>query len=112
MDDNGYELIDTARGPLRHRRLFFDEPLWRAHYGAVANTFLWPLLHLVREPLPEVTGYCPARAVPEPNEWEAYRAVNGEFAKAAAGERPDASVWVHDFHLALVPALLRAHGHE
>jgi trehalose 6-phosphate synthase len=110
-DERGFELIPTDQGKLRHRRLFFDEATWRAHYGAVANSFFWPLLHLVREPLPDVTSYYPRPETPAASEWDAYRRVNEQFA-AAVLEEPGSgrSCWVHDYQLALVPGLLRDGG--
>jgi trehalose 6-phosphate synthase len=106
-DENGCELIETARGPLKHRRLYFSNATWQAHYGEVANSFFWPLLHLVREPLPERTGYYPAPTTPAIDDWNAYRAVNLAFAAAALDERTAETCWVHDYQLALVPEMLR-----
>lgn len=106
-DEAGYELVTTPRGPLRHRRLFFDAETWRQHYSQVANSFFWPLLHLVRAPLPEVTGYYPVPAEPSPAAWRAYLDVNAAFARAAL-EADGPSAWIQDYQLALVPGLLRA----
>lgn len=107
VDAKGFELIPSARGPVCHRRLFFDERTWTDHYGAVANSFLWPLLHLVREPLPERTGYYPAPEAPSAEAWAHYQAVNASFAEAGVTGSTHATAWVHDYQLALVPALLR-----
>lgn len=66
-------------------------------YARHANSTIWPLYHdLVR----------PAEHDPQ---WrEAYRAANHAFAAAAAREAAvGASVWVHDYHLHLVPSMLR-----
>jgi trehalose 6-phosphate synthase/phosphatase len=42
------------------------------------------------------------------SDWDAYRAVNARFADAIAAElRVGDLVWVHDYHLMLVPRLLR-----
>lgn len=107
-DERGFELIPTEQGKLRHRRLFFDDVTWRAHYGAVANSFFWPLLHLVREPLPDLTSYYPRPATPNASDWEAYRRVNEQFAQAVLEEPGSGhSCWVHDYQLALVAKLLR-----
>ena len=112
-DARGFEIIPTAQGDLRHRRLFFDEGTWQAHYAAVANSFFWPLLHLVREPLPDHTAYYPAPEVPSPRDWAAYANVNERFAMAALEEAPaPRTCWIHDYQLALVPALLRACAFE
>lgn len=66
-------------------------------YGSIANAALWPVFHdridLVRI---------------ESKGWSAYEAVNQRFADALADEyRPGDIVWVHDYHLLRVPALLR-----
>jgi trehalose 6-phosphate synthase len=106
-DDRGYELPETPRGPLRHRRLYFGSSVWHGHYVDVANSFLWPLVHLVRHDLPSVTGYYPAPATPTASDWRSYLAVNTAFAEAAATERYADWCWVHDYQLSLVPALLR-----
>ncbi|MFC7548396.1 trehalose-6-phosphate synthase [Plantactinospora sp. GCM10030261] len=73
-----------------------DEDI-RDHYEGFANATLWPLYH---------------DAVEQPTYhrrwWEAYRRVNQRFADAAAEVAdPEAVVWVQDYHLQLVPAMLR-----
>lgn len=70
----------------------------RDHYEGFANATLWPLYH---------------DAVEQPEYhrrwWEAYQRVNQRFAAAAAKvAEPGALVWVQDYHLQLVPGLLRA----
>lgn len=110
-DEAGYELIPTAQGDLRHRRLYFDEFTWQAHYAAISNSFLWPLLHLVREPLPDLTTYYPRPALPSAEEWAAFTTVNEAFADAAIREQGHVQTcWVQDYQLALVPEMLRARG--
>ena len=109
-DSRGFELLDTTRGPLRHRRLYFGSSTWQGHYADVANCFLWPLFHLVRYDLPAVTGYYPAPAAPTNPDWRSFVAVNTSFAEAAAEERSVPWCWIHDYQLALVPRLLRERG--
>jgi alpha,alpha-trehalose-phosphate synthase [UDP-forming] len=67
------------------------------YYEGFSNATLWPLYHDVITP-PEYH-----------REWhEAYRAVNYKFAAAAADAAAEgATVWVHDYQLQLVPALIR-----
>ncbi|MFB9236237.1 trehalose-6-phosphate synthase [Plantactinospora siamensis] len=69
----------------------------RDHYEGFANATLWPLYHdAVEQP------------VHHRRWWEAYRRVNQRFADVVAETAdPDAVVWVQDYHLQLVPALLR-----
>ena len=66
-------------------------------YNRVCNDTLWPLLHYFGDRL---------RLTPEA--WQRYVNVNERFADAILEHSgPDSRVWVHDFHLMLVPALLR-----
>jgi trehalose 6-phosphate synthase len=67
-------------------------------YLGFANRTLWPLYHdAVRAPSFERDW------------WRAYVAVNRRYAEAAAAAAAvDATVWVHDYHLQLVPMMLRA----
>jgi trehalose-6-phosphate synthase len=106
----GFEFVPTPHGSLRHRRLFFDPATWAGHYVTVANSFLWPLLHLIRIPLPEVTSYYPQPERLTREAWEAYREVNRRFAEAACEETTARTCWVHDYQLALVPGNLRSLG--
>ncbi len=67
------------------------------YYEGFSNATLWPLYHDVIVP-PEFHREW----------WEAYVAVNRRFAEAAAEAADDnAVVWVHDYQLQLVPAMLR-----
>ena len=67
-------------------------------YARFANGVLWPVLH-DQEEHPD----------PDPDDWRAYRAVNARFADVIAREaRPGDRIWLHDYHLLLVPRLLRA----
>lgn len=67
------------------------------YYEGFSNATLWPLYHDVTAP-----------PVFDRRWWEAYRQVNERFAEAAAREAADgAVVWVQDYQLQLVPALLR-----
>lgn len=67
------------------------------YYEGFSNATLWPLYH-------DVTG----RPIFERRWWEAYVRVNHRFAEVAASVSPQGSVvWVHDYQLQLVPAMLR-----
>jgi trehalose 6-phosphate synthase len=67
------------------------------YYEGMSNASLWPLYHDVVEK-PEYHR----------NWWDTYVQVNKRFAeRAAAVAAEGAIVWVHDYQLQLVPALLR-----
>jgi trehalose 6-phosphate synthase len=67
------------------------------YYEGFSNSSLWPLYHDAIE-----------TPVYKRSWWEAYRRVNQRFAESAAEEAaPGATVWVQDYQLQLVPAMLR-----
>ncbi len=68
------------------------------YYEGFSNDALWPLYHdALRESTYDV------------DQWEAYRTVNERFAVTLANVAPeDSVVWIHDYQLQLVPAMLRA----
>ena len=67
-------------------------------YEGFSNATLWPLYHDVI-----------AAPVYKRTYWDAYVRVNQRFAEAAAeAAAPGALVWVQDYQLQLVPAMLRA----
>ncbi|MEM7309599.1 MAG: bifunctional alpha,alpha-trehalose-phosphate synthase (UDP-forming)/trehalose-phosphatase [Planctomycetota bacterium] len=67
------------------------------YYNRLSNRCLWPLFH-----------YCTDRVEFDEESWRVYSEVNRKFADAVLAEaRPGDLVFVHDFHLALVPAMLR-----
>jgi len=84
-------------GTLRLRPVPIAEDELRGYYEGFANSTLWPLYHdAVEQPVFD-RGW-----------WETYRTVNRRFAEAAAEvAEPGAAVWVQDYHLQLVPQLLR-----
>ncbi len=79
------------------RAVHLTETEVEAYYNGFCNRALWPLFH-----------YFPSYAVYDPQGWGAYCAVNARFAEAAAEE--EGPLWIHDYHLMLVPRLLRDRG--
>lgn len=62
-----------------------------------ADSILWPLFH-----------YHPGEITFDESAWNAYREANRLFAKEIAKDVQDNDlIWVHDYHLMLLPALLR-----
>jgi trehalose 6-phosphate synthase len=70
----------------------------REYYEGFSNETLWPIFHDVI-----------VLAAFHRNWWNTYRTVNHRFAMAIAEvAAPGATVWVHDYQLQLVPAMVRA----
>lgn len=77
--------------------LFLTEDAVADYYTGFSNSSLWPLLH-----------YLPSYASYDRRWFEAYINVNGTFAQVMVSRaKPGDMVWVHDYHLMLLPALLR-----
>lgn len=81
------------------KRVFLSPKETKGYYLGFANQALWPLCHLAH-----------VRPQFRKEDWAEYRKVNGLFAKALLDEirhieRP--IVLVQDYHLALVPALVK-----
>ncbi|KAI9886578.1 MAG: Fe(2+) transporter [Watsoniomyces obsoletus] len=77
--------------------VFVSDDLADKHYNGFSNSTLWPLFH-----------YHPGEIVFDETTWQAYREANRLFAKAVAKDVNDGDlVWVHDYHLMLLPAMLR-----
>ncbi len=69
----------------------------KGYYQGFANNALWPLCH-----------YFLGRVHYDEEEWQVYEQVNTKFAETTLQEATDEAVlWVHDYHLALVPCHLR-----
>lgn len=67
-------------------------------YLGFSNSTIWPLAH----------NFLGRTAYLE-EDWETYVAVNQKFASAVADEaKPSDLIWVNDYHLALVPQVLRS----
>jgi trehalose 6-phosphate synthase len=85
-------------GGIRMKAVGLDAADVRDHHEGFANATLWPLYHDAVAP-----------PVYHRRWWEAYQRVNRRYAEAAAeAAGPGAVVWVQDYHLQLVPGLLRA----
>jgi alpha,alpha-trehalose-phosphate synthase [UDP-forming] len=85
-------------GGYRLRLLSLTDEEVADYYHGFANRSLWPLCH-----------YFPTRAEFEIDEWRSYESVNRLFARTASVSVPAHGLtWVNDFHLALVPRMLRS----
>ncbi|CAO3615110.1 unnamed protein product [Cunninghamella echinulata] len=77
--------------------VFVDDDLAELHYNGFSNSILWPLFH-----------YHPGEISFNEEWWEAYQKVNQLFADAIDEIVQDGDlVWVQDYHLMLLPSMLR-----
>ncbi|KAK4094169.1 CAZyme family GT20 [Purpureocillium lilacinum] len=77
--------------------VFIDDELADRHYNGFSNSILWPLFH-----------YHPGEITFDESAWIAYQEVNRLFAKTVIKDVQDGDlIWVHDYHLMLLPQMLR-----
>ena len=75
----------------------------------LGETIEYSSLHACRSTLEDPTHYFPALVSFDEGPWAIYERINQVFCDAVLEEAgPDDTVWVHDYHLLLLPALLRA----
>lgn len=81
--------------------IFIDDTTFQGHYKSFCKQILWPSLHYQ---IPDN----PKSKVFEEHSWDHYQKVNEIFAKKIVAVHKDGDViWVHDYHLLLVPQLVR-----
>lgn len=77
--------------------VYLDDDVADRHYNGFSNSILWPLFH-----------YHPGEMNFDEENWLAYRQANLLFAEAVKQQlQPGSMVWVQDYHLMLLPMLLR-----
>ena len=100
-DEMGCVAVPPGDPSYKLRRVWLDDADVQGYYHGFANRALWPLCHMLIQHFEYRTEY-----------WNRYRDVNVRFAHAVADEAERsngrATVWIQDYHFALVPALLRA----
>jgi alpha,alpha-trehalose-phosphate synthase [UDP-forming] len=81
------------------RRVWLSEQEESQYYEGFSNEGLWPLCHIAH-----------TRPIFRAADWECYQLVNQRFADALLEEMkdsPDPVVFVQDYHLALLPSLIK-----
>ncbi|MEP7216446.1 MAG: bifunctional alpha,alpha-trehalose-phosphate synthase (UDP-forming)/trehalose-phosphatase [Anaerolineaceae bacterium] len=74
-----------------------DADTHHGYYAGISNGLLWPVFH---DRMDQVAF--------EPGDWGRYVAVNRAFADAViAMSDSDDTIWVHDYHLCLLPQMIR-----
>jgi trehalose 6-phosphate synthase/phosphatase len=97
----GEEMQESVREEAWQRSralpVFFTQREMDEFYFGFCNKTIWPLFHY----FPSYTSYFPGM-------WERYKEVNERFAEALTSVLlPGDRIWIHDYHLMLLPSLLR-----
>ena len=89
-------IVDTLKREQCHP-VFLSPYDIKHYYDGFCNNTLWPLFH-----------YFNLFADYDPKTWTVYQRVNEKFCDAVMEvARPDDVIWVHDYHLMLLPQMLR-----
>jgi trehalose 6-phosphate synthase len=92
----------VTRGNIRFATIDLKPAEFDAYYNGYCNGTLWPLFH-----------YFPDRFTHEQRQYEAYQAVNAQFARQLFKIlKPGDAVWVHDYQLIPLGRYLRQLGFE
>ncbi|TNY18472.1 trehalose-6-phosphate phosphatase [Rhodotorula diobovata] len=81
--------------------VWLDDKLHHSFYEGMCKEYLWPIFHYLS--LPDNISKKTEQAA-----WDAYYETNMVYAKRVASVyKPGDLVWIHDYHLLLVPQMLR-----
>ncbi|PSK46234.1 alpha,alpha-trehalose-phosphate synthase [Elsinoe australis] len=96
-EDQIQPLSDRLREEHAAYPVWISNELSDKHYNGFSNEVLWPLFH-----------YHPGESTFDESIWAAYQQVNQLFADRLIQELETGDVvWIHDYHLMLLPAMLR-----
>ncbi|MFF4186939.1 trehalose-6-phosphate synthase [Streptomyces sp. NPDC001691] len=103
LGDGDREAVRRGVGETGVRMLDIEASVFSDAYNGIANSVLWFVQHMLYQ-----TPLEPVFDAEFRRQWASYEAYNRAFAEALAAEAADgARVLVQDYHLALVPGLLR-----
>jgi trehalose 6-phosphate synthase/phosphatase len=91
------KVIDHSFSDFNSYPVFLNEESMEAFYHGFCNSTIWPLFH-----------YFPSYAQFNADHWNQYKEVNRIFCDAVVKvAKPDDLIWVQDYHLMLLPQMLR-----
>ncbi len=97
VDDKNRVEVPPGKPSYTLKRVWLSTEQVNNYYHGFSNHVLWPLCHIVLD-----------RVYFRKKYWADYREANQAFADAVLEEAGDRSiVWIHDYHLCLVPELLK-----
>ena len=98
VDGNDRVAVPPEQPAYHIRRVWLTQEEEAGYYLGFSNEGLWPLCHIAH-----------VRPTFRSSDWQQYVAVNKKFAQAVIAEakRPNPIVLVQDYHLALLPRMIR-----
>jgi len=96
ISEQKHQITDKLKEQHRHSVFLSTKDVRNFYYG-FCNKTIWPLFH-----------YFPLYTAYKDRHWQAYRNVNKTFCETVIKiAKPDDYIWVHDYHLMLLPQLVR-----
>ena len=97
IDEGSQDKLRSKAAKQQASPVFLDAKTMDGFYHGFCNSTIWPLFH-----------YFPTYAKFDENDWAQYVKVNEVFRDSLLKViQPNDTVWVHDYHLMLLPQLLR-----
>ena len=97
IDEGSQDRLRSKAAKQQASPVFLDAKTMDGFYHGFCNSTIWPLFH-----------YFPTYAKFDENDWAQYVKVNEVFRDSLLKViQPNDTVWVHDYHLMLLPQLLR-----
>jgi trehalose 6-phosphate synthase/phosphatase len=96
-DDARRRELNKALADIGTEPIYLTRSEQKGFYDDFSNGALWPVFHDLIDQLPlELEG------------WQTYKRVNEKFAEATvAAYKEGDTIWIHDYHLMLLPQLVR-----
>ncbi len=102
FDSQQLDAIPEVRETFELRSVRIPEGINEKFYGGFSNNLIWPLFH-----------YFPSMAIYGEGYFEAYQKANELFFQELKKVvQPGDFIWIHDYHLFLLPAMVRDHFHD
>ena len=97
VDETSREALSSRLANQKAKPVYIESKSMEQFYQGFCNSTLWPLFH-----------YFPTYAKFTEEDWTQYVKVNEIFRDSVLkAYRPGDSIWIHDYHLMLLPELLR-----
>ena len=98
VDTNSIVMVPPDDPLYKLKRVWIKRSEAENYYHGFSNSVLWPLCHFTLDMMYYRKRY-----------WNDYRKINRRFSEAVLEEAgPDSFVWIHDYHLCLLPKLLKS----
>ncbi|OQE77756.1 hypothetical protein PENNAL_c0058G08469 [Penicillium nalgiovense] len=100
-DSTRTDIAETLQDVYDSLTVFVSDNEFEGHYTHFCRAVLWPALHYQMQESPRHTEY-------DGYSWVRYLKLNKAFAEAIVKYwKPGDRIWVHDYHLLVLPGLLR-----